>query len=168
MEISLASINNPPSRELFRQPSQITGLLIEGIFTSVFKNRMTESFGLNFTEVKTESDPTRMIVFSDGDLMTNDYRIVGNKPEFRPLGFDRYSQQIFGNKSLLLNAVNYLCDDEGLMELRSRSFKIRLLDKVKIKEHKLFWQLLNVLAPLLLVAVGGSVYLNFRRRRFKC
>lgn len=168
MEISLATINNPPARALFRQPSQPVGILTEGVFTSVFKNRLVESFGMKSSDLKTESEPTRMIVFSDGDLMTNEYRIVGGKPEFRPLGYDRYSKQIFGNKPFLLNAVNYLCDDVGLMELRARSFQIRLLDKVRIKEEKLRWQLLNVLAPLLLIALFGAVYLYIRRRRYKC
>jgi len=84
------------------------------------------------------------------------------------LGYDRYSKQVYGNKALLLNAVNYLSDDEGLMELRSRVFKIRLLDKVRMKEGKLMWQLINVLIPNLLISVFGAVYVYVRRRRFKC
>jgi len=168
VEISLASVNNPPDRRLFRQSSQAVGVLLEGIFTSVFKNRMVESFGAKTSGVKPESEPTKMIVFSDGNLIANQYRINGGVPEYMQLGYDRYSKQVYGNKALLLNAVNYLSDDEGLMELRSRVFKIRLLDKVRMKEGKLMWQMINVLFPILLISVFGAVYVYVRRRRFKC
>jgi len=166
LEISLASINNPPDRRLFKQPSQTTGVLLEGVFQSVFKNRMVEPFGVQSSGVKTESQPTKMIVFSDGNLMANQFRMNGGVPEYMPLGFDRYSKQTFGNKALLLNAVNYLCDDEGVMELRSRVFKLRLLDKVRMKEGKLMWQMINVMIPLLLISVFGAVYVYLRRRKY--
>ena len=168
LEVSLSSTNNPPDRRLFKQASQSVGVLLEGTFTSVFKNRMVDSFGVKLSEVKSESQPTRMIVFSDGNLMANQYRIVNGKPEFAPLGYDRFSKQTFGNKSFLLNAVNYLSDDIGLMELRSRTFKIRLLDKVRVKEEKFRWQLLNVLMPILLISAFGAVYVYLRRRKYKC
>ena len=109
-----------------------------------------------------------MIVFSDGNLMANQYRMNGGVPEFMPLGYDRFSQQTFGNKLFLLNAVNYLCDDNGLMELRSREFKIRLLDKVRMTEGKLMWQLINVLVPLLVISLFGAVYVYIRQRKYKC
>jgi len=151
MEVSLASINNPPDRSLFHQPSQPVGVLLEGTFSSVFANRMVSSFGVNASELKTKSEPTRMIVFSDGSLIANKYRISGSVPEFMPLGYDQFSQQTFGNKAFLLNSINYLCDDQGLMELRSRIFKIRLLDKVRLREEKTMWQVVNVMIPLLLI-----------------
>jgi ABC-2 type transport system permease protein len=168
VEVSLASANNPIDRKLFRQPSQAVGVLLEGTFTSVYKNRMVDSFGVKSSGVKTESQPTKMIIFADGNLVANQYRILAGVPEYMPLGYDRFSKQTFGNKALLLNAVNYLCDDEGLMELRSRVFKIRLLDKVRLKEGKLMWQLLNVLFPILLISAFGAVYVYVRRRKYKC
>ncbi|HZL09358.1 MAG TPA: gliding motility-associated ABC transporter substrate-binding protein GldG [Prolixibacteraceae bacterium] len=168
VEISLSSVNNPPDRRLFKYPSQPVGVLLEGTFTSVFKNRMVDSFGVKASGVKTESQPTKMIVLADGNLMANQYRIAGGVPEFMPLGYDRYSQQTFGNKAFLFNAVNYLCDDNGLMELRSRVFKIRLLDKVRVKESKLKWQMLNVLSPLILIVLFGAVFVYIRRRKYRC
>ena len=167
VEVSLASANNPIDRKLFRNPSQAIGVLLEGTFNSVYKNRMVDSFGVKSSEVKTESKPTKMIVFADGDLIANQYRIQGGVPEFMPLGYDRFSKQTFGNKALLLNAVNYLCDDEGLMELRARVFKIRLLDKIRLKEGKLMWQVLNVLFPILFISAFGAVYVYVRRRKYK-
>ena len=167
MEINLASINNPPDRRLFSQPSQPVGVLLEGTFTSVFKNRMVDSFGAKSSEIKVESEPTKMIVFSDGNMIANQYRFVGGVPEFMELGYDRTSKQTFGNKAFLMNAVNYLCDDQGLMELRSRVFKIRLLDKVRLQEEKTYWQMINVLIPLVLIAVFGAVYIYVRTRKYK-
>jgi ABC-2 type transport system permease protein len=167
LEVSLASINNPPDRRLFNQPSQPIGMLLEGTFTSVYKNRMVDSFGAKASEVKTESHPTKMIIFADGNLMANQFRLVNGVPEYRQLGFDRYSKQVFGNKAFLLNAINYLTDDEGLMDLRSRTFKIRLLDKVRVKEAKLTWQLINVILPLVIVSAFGAVYVYLRRRKYK-
>ena len=166
VEISLASVNNPPDRRLFHQPSQTVGVLLEGTFTSVFQNRIIDSFGAKASEVKTTSRPTKMIVLADGNLMANKYRVSGGVPEFMPLGYDRLSKETFGNKAFLLNAVNYLCDDDGLMELRSRVFKIRLLDKVRMKEGKLRWQVINVLIPLLLISAFGAVYVYVRRRKY--
>ncbi|HET6558943.1 MAG TPA: gliding motility-associated ABC transporter substrate-binding protein GldG [Prolixibacteraceae bacterium] len=167
MEVSLASVNNPPDRRLFRQPAQPVGVLLEGTFSSVFTNRMVSSYGVKASEIKNESEPTRMIVFSDGNLVANKYRFTGGAPEFLPMGYDQYSQQTFGNKALLLNAVNYLSDDQGLMELRSRVFKIRMLDKVKLREGKTTWQTINVMVPLLLIALFGGIYTFVRRRRYK-
>ncbi len=166
LEVSLSSINNPPDRRLFHQPSQTVGILLEGTFESVFKNRMVDSFGIKNSEVKTESQPTKMIVISDGNLIANQYRMQDGKPDFLPLGYDRNSQQTYGNKDFILNAVNYLCDDGGLMELRSRVFKIRLLDKVKIKESKTTWQLVNVAIPLVLISLFGAGYVYVRRRKY--
>jgi ABC-2 type transport system permease protein len=167
LEISLASINNPPDRRLFSQPSQPVGVLLEGVFTSVFKNRMVSSFGVKTSEIKTESEPTKMMVFSDGNLIANQYRMVGGHPEFMELGYDRTSKQTFGNKAFLLNAVNYLCDDQGLMELRARSFQIRLLDKVRLQEEKTRWQMLNVLAPIVLISLFAVVFIVIRRRKYQ-
>lgn len=166
VEISLAITNNPADSRLFREPSQSVGVLLEGTFTSVFKNRMVGSVGGSSSGMKTESQPTKMIVFSDGNLIANQFRLTGGTPEYMPLGYDRLSKQTFGNKDLLINAVNYLCDDSGLMELRSQVFKIRLLDKVKVKENKLTWQLLNVVVPLLVISVFGAVYVFLRRRKY--
>ncbi len=166
VEVSLASINNPPDRRLFGKASQPVGILLEGVFTSVFKNRMVDSYGVPASEVKTESEPTKIIVFSDGNLMANQYRINAGVPEYMQLGYDRYSKQTYGNKEFMLNSISYLCDDEGLMELRSRVLKIRLLDKVRMKEDRLKWQLVNVVVPILLISAFGAVYVYVRRRRY--
>lgn len=167
LQVSLSSVSNPPSRKLFNQPSVPIGILLEGHFPSVFKNRMTEQLGIATSDLKSESENTKMIVISDGNIIANQFSMRTGTHEIKPLGYDMYSQQTFGNKEFLVNSVNYLCDDSGLMALKSRVFKIRVLDKVKINEQKLSWQLLNLLAPIGLVLLFGLVYNLLRIRRYK-
>ncbi len=167
LQVSFASVNNPPASELFNHPSVPVGVLLEGQFLSVFKNRMVEPLGFSSSEIKTESENTRMIVLADGNLIANQYSMRTGKPEIMPLGYDIYSKQTFGNKEFVVNAVNYLCDDSGLMALKSRVFKIRLLDKVKINEQKLMWQLVNLLIPIGVVLLFGVLFNFLRARRYK-
>lgn len=166
VEISLAITNTSPDSRLFRQPAQTAGVLLEGTFTSVYKNRMIDPSWGNSASVKTESQPTKMVVFADGNLVANQYRLANGVPEYIPLGYDRFSKQTFANRELLLNVVSYLNDDNGLMELRSKAFKIRLLDKVRVKEEKLKWQIINVLFPLLLISAFGAGYIYWRRKKY--
>ncbi|WP_423126612.1 gliding motility-associated ABC transporter substrate-binding protein GldG [Gaoshiqia sp. Z1-71] len=165
-EISLQSINNPPARDLFHRQQVPVGILLEGVFPSVFQNRMTKEFDPDISALA-ESRPAKMIVLADGSLIANQVSRREGKIQTRPLGYDNYSQQTFGNKEFLVNAVNYLCDDAGIMSLRSRVFKIRLLDKVKVREEKLFWQLLNVILPLVLIAVFGLIFNFIRIRKYR-
>jgi len=166
VEISLASINSAADTRLFRLPAQTVGVLLEGTFTSIYKNRMVDPSWGNSPSVKTESQPTKMVIFADGNLAANQFRLANGVPEYMPLGYDRFSKQTFANKELLLNAVSYLNNDSGLMELRSKAFKIRLLDKVQIKEGKIKWQIINVLLPLLLISVFGALYIYLRRKKY--
>ena len=165
-QISLQSINNPPARELFQQKQVPAGILLEGQFPSVFKNRMTEEFNPSGLPVLSESSPAKMIVLADGNLIANQVSQRNGQTQTRPLGYDNYSRQTFGNKEFLVNAVNYLCDDTGIMSLRSRVFKLRLLDKVKLREEKRFWQLVNIGAPLLLISLLGFIFNYIRRRKY--
>lgn len=167
LQVSLASVSNPPSRELFNHPSVPVGILMEGVFSSVFKNRMTESLGVFNSDLKTESENTKMIVIADGNIIANQFSMRTGKPEIKPLGYDMYSQQTFGNKEFLVNTINYLCDDSGLMALKSRVFQIRLLNKVKVNEQKRLWQFVNLLAPIGLVLLFGLLFNFIRIRRYK-
>jgi ABC-2 type transport system permease protein len=165
--VSLQNINNPPARELFSEAFIPAGVLLEGVFTSVFQNRMLDALGIRATEnVIDKSKPTKMVVIADGDLMANRVNYSTDPPRFTELGFDRVSGTTFGNKEFLLNLIYYLADDQGIMQLRSRTLKLRLLNKVKLREEKTQWQWLNVSLPLVLVAVFGLAYNTLRRRRF--
>ena len=105
-----------------------------------------------------------MIVLSDGDLIRNEVQFSSQKPY--PLGYDKYTNQTYGNKNFILNCVNYLCDDSGLISVRARELTMRLLDKKKVKTQQLKWQLINVLLPLLLILTFGLAHHIIRKRKF--
>jgi ABC-2 type transport system permease protein len=167
MIVNLGMIDAPPARNLFNKQFIPAGVLIEGTFTSVFKNRMIRELGIApGATVIPESKPTKMIVISDGGLIANKVSFTNGKYIPLPLGYDKNSNITFGNKEFLVNAIHYLCDDSGLMELRSRSIQMRLLDKVKLREQKLFWQLINVALPVLMILAGGILFWFLRRRHY--
>jgi ABC-2 type transport system permease protein len=167
MIVNLGMIDTPPARNLFSKQFIPTGVLTEGMFTSVFRNRMTGELGLAVnTTVIPVSKPTKMIFISDGRLIANKVSFTGGEYLPLPLGYDKNSNLTFGNKEFLVNAVYYLCDDSGLMELRSRSMQMRLIDKVKLREEKLLWQVVNVVIPVLLILVGGMLFWFLRWRRY--
>ena len=165
--ISLKEAELTPNEKDFNKSNLPVAVLLEGKFTSVFKNRMIG----NLTEDKnfkiiTESVKTKLIVIADADIIRNDVRRVGLKETPYPLGQDKYTGQIFGNKDFLINCLNYLVGDNGIMELRSRELKLRLLNASIIKQGKFKWQLLNIAGPVLIVILAGLLYNFFRRRTY--
>jgi ABC-2 type transport system permease protein len=164
--VSLRNIDNPPARELFNQSFIPAGILLEGTFSSVFRNRMTESFGIPASRVVPESSPTKMAVFADGGIITNEVDYSSNPPRIQEMGLERSTGQVFANREFLMNTIFYLNDDQGIMHLRNRTQKLRLLDKVRLREELNFWQWLNVLLPIALVGLWGLLYNMNRRHRY--
>jgi len=164
--VSLENIKNPPARELFTEAFIPVGVLVEGEFTSVFENRMIENFGINTTNFQKVSKPTKMVVIGDAGLISNKVNYAQQPPQIQTLGYDRVSKQTFGNKEFLLNTIFYLNDETGIMQLRSRTVQLRLLDKVKLREEKGSWQWLNLVIPLIVVLLFGVVYNVLRRYRY--
>lgn len=165
--ISLKEAELVPDEKEFNKSNLPVAVLLEGVFPSAFINRMTGNLidDKNF-RIRTESEQTKMIVIADADIIINEVRRVGLEETPLNLGQDKYTGQIFGNRDFLINCLNYLVDDNGLMELRSRELKLRLLNNTKIKTEKFRWQLINIAGPVLIVLVAGIIYNYFRRRRF--
>ena len=164
--VSLENIKNPPARELFTESFLPVGILVEGEFTSVFENRMIENIGIAATDFQIKSKPSKMVVIGDAGLIANKVNYSQQPPKIQEMGYDRVSKQTFGNKEFLLNTVYYLNDEIGIMQLRSRTVQLRLLDKVKLREEKSFWQWLNLVVPLVVVLLFGAVYNVIRRYRY--
>lgn len=158
-EISLDIVTRQQDPALFNKGNQPLAVLLEGRFTSVYKNRIKP---FNFSKEKDESSPTKMIVIADGDVIKND--IVRSQPQ--ELGFDRWTGKTFGNKEFLLNAINYLLDDDGLINIRSKEITVAFLDPQKITRQKTNWQLLNILLPLVLLALFGFGFNYVRKKKF--
>lgn len=164
VRISLGITKFEPKPEQFNKPYQTVAVLLEGSFESVFKDRLTENFTKN-KEVAFKPDgvPTQMIVVSDGDVIRNHVR---QDERILPLGVDRYTQTEYGNKDFIMNCINYLCNDNGLMEVRSRSLKLRLLNKPKIEKEQVKWQMINMVLPLLLVVLLGMAHQWRKKRKY--
>lgn len=163
--ITLAMLREQPDERLYNRPGQITAWLLEGSFPSLFANRITpeiaDSKEIGFIA---QSEPTAMIVVADGDIIRNQFHIPNGYP--LPLGFDQFTRQTFGNKDFIMNAVSYLVDGPGLVGIRSRELKIRLLDMTRIQDSRTFWQIVNVAIPVLLVLAFGIVLAWLRKRKY--
>ncbi len=168
VRIHLDMLKEEPDKASFKQPNLACAVLLEGSFTSNYKDRMASSYEdiadtveeLKFLE---KSKPTKMIVIADGDIIKNDLQAGGG---FWPLGYYNITGQTLANKTFILNCVEYLTDESGLITTRSKEIKVRLLDKVRIKEEKLKWQLINTLAPIIIVIFFGITYTFFRRKKY--
>lgn len=163
--VSMDVINVEKNGYYFNSRNAIVGALLEGEFPSVFTNRMAPD-GIKKGEFLANSKPTKMIVVADGDIIRNDVQGYGQNMNVLPLGYDRYMNQQFGNSDFILNAVNYLTDDDGWMELRSREIKLRLLNRPAVIGQRTFWQILNVIFPLFVLALFAALFLFIRKKRY--
>lgn len=158
-QLSLKALGQQPNLELYKDSEQPLAVLLEGSFTSVYENRLKP---FSYKNNKNNSEATAMLVISDGDIIKN--KTNGNQP--LELGFERYTGAAYGNKEFLLNSVNYLLDDTGLIDIRSKEISIAFLDPDKIADEKLKWQLINILLPLVLLAIFGVVFISLRKRKY--
>ncbi len=163
--IDLDLMKKDPEQRLFNKPFQSVAVLLEGNFQSNYANRLTNEIAKS-EEIgfKQESKPTSMIVVSDGDIIKSQFHYSKGTP--LPLGYDQYTGQMFGNKEFILNCMNYLCDDSGLITVRSRELKLRLLDKTKIEQSKIKWQIINIVFPVLLIVIFAMLITYLRKRRY--
>jgi len=138
-------------------------VLLEGAFTSLYNNRLLPNDPRTKSFIG-KSKPTQLIVVSDGDLIVNDIDYKRNAP--LPLGYDRLSGNTFANRDFALYAVDYLADSEGLITARNKQVTLRPLDKLRLKEERMQWQLLNLVGPLVLIGLVGLVWQWWRKRKY--
>lgn len=165
--ISLREAELIPEEKTYNKTELPVAVLLEGIFPSAFKNRLVSGIidNRNIT-VKNESISTKMIVVADANIIRNEVRRSGLQEVPVPLGQDKYTGEIYGNRDFLVNCLNYLVDDKGILELRSREIKLRLLNTAKVKSEKVKWQIINVAGPVVLVILAGLFYGYMRKRKY--
>ncbi|HPC98282.1 MAG TPA: gliding motility-associated ABC transporter substrate-binding protein GldG [Bacteroidales bacterium] len=165
--INLKEIDRLPDMELFNRQHLPVAVLLEGKFRSAFTNRYIPGLTENNPEKnKTESKPTAMIVIADRDIIRNEVSRSGKTEIPLPLGQDRYTLQVYGNRDFLLNCVNYLVDDKGLINLRARELKLRLLDKKKLSRYGTLIKVANTAGPVLIVIMAGIIFNILRRKKY--
>ncbi len=165
---TLNNIHEQPSRAEFSKSNLCVAILEEGVFTSVFAHRnVPKGLNVSSNNIKQYSEETKMIVVADGDIIRNDVRFRdSDNPTIVPLGYDEMTRQTFGNKDFVVNAVQYLADDEGWMTLRNRTFTLRLLDKEKIARGTSDIKLIALAAPPVFVLIIGLTICIIRRYKF--
>ncbi|GAA3652472.1 gliding motility-associated ABC transporter substrate-binding protein GldG [Flavivirga jejuensis] len=158
-EISLELVTQELDPTRFNKGSQTLAVLLEGSFTSIYNNRVKP---FQLSKEKNKGTPSKIIVIADGNIIKND--VIKNRPQ--ELGFDHWTGKTYGNKEFLLNAVNYLLDDDGLINIRSKEIAVAFLDHQKVATEKSKWQLTNILLPLGLLIFFGLGFNYIRKKKY--
>ncbi|HSU28104.1 MAG TPA: gliding motility-associated ABC transporter substrate-binding protein GldG [Chitinophagaceae bacterium] len=182
--ISLNENKIAPEDEKFQRNKILAAVLLEGKFTSIFRNRVSQSqrdslasHGLNFTDQSVE---TKMIVAADGDIVFNEYVPDPENPEGPPqmlqMGWNKYTftekmnQSELGklfnpvaNRQFLINSIEYLVSNSAISQIRNKEIVLRLLDKPKVEKNRSLWQFINIALPVLLVIIFGVIYQQVRK-----
>jgi ABC-2 type transport system permease protein len=170
MRLSYQILQYNPEIKLFNKQYLPVSVMVEGKFTSFFKNRLTEEteamlgkIGEKFIDKSQKTG--KMIFVGDGDFVKNEYN--SKSGEFTTMGYNRWEDYRFsGNEDFILNSVEYMLDDAGILAARSKRVKLRLLDNAKLFNNKLLWQGLNIGLPLALLGVFGLGFNYYRRKKY--
>ncbi len=158
--IELESITNEPQQHEYGAGSQLLAVLLEGEFESAYRSRTKPFDAKQFIE---KSSPNKMVVIADGDIGKN--QLLKGKPY--DLGVDKWTQERFGNKDFLVNTIDYLLDDTGLIDLKNKAVQLRILDKKRAYKEKSFWQLFNIALPISLLLLFGFVFNYLRKKKYR-
>jgi ABC-2 type transport system permease protein len=146
-------------RSTLRGGSKLSAVLLEGKFESPFIYQKHYD-GVPFIP----NGNSKMIVIADGDIMRNG---ISGRGGIYPTGFDRFTKTTFANKKFLLNCIDYLIDDNGLIEIRAKEKTLRLLDTEKTRIERSYWQWFNIIAPLLSMLIFGVANHIYRKRKYQ-
>ena len=167
-EINFEMLRYTPEPEKFNNGLQPVAVLLEGTFPSLFENRVTETQMQVLKQLrqnyKNASVPTKMLVVSDGDIARNEIDVQKNTS--LPLGFNKIEGHKYANKDFLLNSIEYMLDDNGIIAARSKDVRLRLLDAPRAKAEINFWRFLNIGVPLVILALVGIFFTWLRRRKY--
>ena len=163
---------NAPEDDDFKSKDIPAAVLLEGRFSSLYKNRVSQASMDTLAQLGTPFltqcvNDNKMIVVADGDIVLNG--IFQDKP--LPMGVNSYTVQTqyeyqFANKEFVENCLEYLINNAGLSEARAKDYTLRLLDPKKVAEYKSVWQIINLALPVLLIIIFGVIYNWWRKRRY--
>jgi gliding-associated putative ABC transporter substrate-binding component GldG len=161
VEVNLNMVNDRPEQSEFKNTGNIpVAVLMEGKFHSVYENRV-----LPFSEktFQTQGVKNKMIVVSDGDIIKNQL-----DKNYQPLelGYDKWTNKLYGNKEFMMNCVNYLLDDNGLINIRSKEVSLPILDKEKVYATYTRSQLITVGLPIVILGIFGLLFTYIRKRKY--
>jgi ABC-2 type transport system permease protein len=164
--VAISIMQQEPDKKQFNKGPQPVAVLLEGTFTSLFANRIPSEIASSpDIKFKEKSVPTKMVLVSDGNMIEN--KVRKSTGAVYPLGYDRYTDRIYGNKSFLLNCIDYMIDDSDLISARTRQVKLRLLDKTVLAASKDKIGYMNVSLPVVLVILAGVIKYYVRKRKYQ-
>lgn len=165
-KVSLRYVEMPAEESYFNEPSLPVAGLIEGKFPSAFINRLTPDSCIELPQGRLQqSKNTRMIIAATGSIIKNEWKGQREAAHPVPLGFDEVSGEQLGNAEFITNAVNYLAGNDQWLNLRSRDYKLRLLNRQAINEQRGLWEIINIAVPLILLLIAGFTYSRYRKRK---
>lgn len=167
--VTLQSVKDEDDVKTFNRSYVPVAVLLEGEFNSVYANRLTSALRdslATYTDrpfVPAGVKESKQIVVSDGDIVTN---VVTQSEGALPMGTQQYENYSFANKEFLMNAVDFMVSESGILETRTKDVTLRLLDKQRVNEERTKWQMINLLLPILLVLLFGWIYQVVRKRQY--
>ena len=168
--VSLQTLYEQHNEATFTQHNLPVGVLLEGSFESAFKYRITPKPNTGEQlNIVNDGRPTQMLVVGDGDIIKNQLNLVNPsipRGQPLPLGYDQFTGMQYGNKDFILNTIDYMLDDSGLISIRSRELTLRLLDYNRLKEEESYWKILNTVVPIIAILLFGLIYTWWRRRKY--
>ena len=169
INISFETLRLPQKPEAYNKSYLPVAVMIEGTFNSYFKNRVSQAMMDGLRQInmdfKESSTSSKQAFIGDADIIKNLYDPATNR--ISPIGFNKWEGYTYeGNEDFIINTIDYMLDDYGLIEARSKSFKLRLLDQVRLKKEKLKWQAFNIALPVALVIILGLFFTYWRRRKY--
>jgi ABC-2 type transport system permease protein len=168
-KVSWNSIQTEEDIKTFNKKNIPIAVLLEGKFSSLYNNRLSVAEKEALSSIQMPFMPqnmtsNKMIVVADGDIALN---VVTQKEGPMQMGLNPYTKYQYANSEFVMNSIEYLVDNSGILEARGKDFTLRLLDKKKLEENKSTWQMINIGFPLLLVIVVGGIYQFTRRRKYQ-
>jgi gliding-associated putative ABC transporter substrate-binding component GldG len=164
VRIAMNDLQKSLNPELYNKGQQAVSYLLEGKFTSMFKNRILPN-GVDKSDFKDVGMESAIIVCSDGDVIRNEFNLKTGAP--LDLGVDPYNPQVvYANKDFILNSLEYLLNDNGIITAKAKEIKLRPLDKIKVAEEKTKWQVFNLVLPIVLLILYGIGRHYFRKKKY--
>jgi len=159
----LKTIENP---KLYNKTNLPVAVLLEGKFNSLYANRASNEMKEYFTQAYgrfiTQSEPNSMLVVADGDVVLNEF----SRQEPFAMGYSRVLERSFSNRIFLLNALQYMIGNPALVMLRNKEISLQLLNTETVEAERLYWQMLNISMPILLIVLAGLAYRFWRNRSY--
>lgn len=160
-QVNLNMVEDRPSQKEFLNFGNIpVAVLLEGKFHSVYQNRVLPFAEKDFKSIGKES---KMILISDGDVVRNQL-----DKNFQPLelGFDKWTNNLYANKEFMLNCVNYILDDNGLIYIRSKDVALPILDAQKVNDNYTISQIKTIGFPLTILFLFGIIFTYLRKKKY--